>query len=328
MTRAAVLSALLVLAATAAQGQGPPGTHMENGGLNGSLSRSDLEKLNGDHPQNPNGDDSKDTAEARAKAKEQSMKLVAALNLACNVSRAHLVVAGTTPAKSGGKEVETRVYEVVCGGAMGYLLEAQGSQPPLGISCLSAEETRSADVARGKEPGFYCTLAENKDVNGAVAAMIASGAGATCTVRELKAFGRSQSTQAEYSEVACGDGKGFLLRTPLPGSQAKTTVTSCADAAKQGIKCRMTDAGPVEEPVTLQTFKTALAQHGVACDIAQVRLIGQEDHLKRYVVEYRCADQAHGQVAFLPLEGNTNPYETSDCKTAAAERAITCTLSP
>jgi len=80
---------------------------------------------------------------------------------------------------------------------------------------------------------------------------------------------------------------------------------SCADAAKQGIKCRLTDAGPVEIPVTLETFKSALAQHGVSCSIAQIRMIGQETHLKRYVVEYRCADQPAGMIAYLPLEGNT-----------------------
>jgi hypothetical protein len=136
-------------------------------------------------------------------------------------------------------------------------------------------------------------------------------------------FGRSESTQSEYNEVVCKDGKGFLLRTPLPGSQAQITVTSCADAAKQGIKCRLTDAGPVETPVTLETFKGALAQNGVSCKIGQIRMIGQEDHLKRYVVEYRCADQPTGMVAFIPLPGNTNPYESMDC-TVAAHNEVPC----
>jgi hypothetical protein len=53
-------------------------------------------------------------------------------------------------------------------------------------------------------------------------------------------------------------------------------------------------------------------------------MIGQEDHLKRYVVEYRCADQSAATVAFLPLEGNTNPYESIDCKTAKSEHGVTC----
>jgi hypothetical protein len=322
----AVVIAMICGLNGAVHAQNAPGTHQDNGGLNGSLSREDLEKLGGDHKQDSNGDSPRDSAQARAKAKSRSEELLKALQLSCEVSDAQLVVAGTRRAASGRKEVETRVYEVACGGGMGYLLETQGGEKPMGISCLSAEEARAVDVAKGREPGFFCKLPGNKDVYATVASLIAAGAGTPCAVTTLQLFGRSESTQSEYSEVACKDGKGFLLRTPQPGSQAKTTVTSCADAAKQGIKCRLTDAGPIETPVTLETFKDALAQHGVSCKIEQIRMIGQEDHLKRYVIEYRCADQPAGMVAFIPLEANTNPYESLDCAAAVA-RDLKCLLT-
>jgi len=301
--------------------QNPPGIHQDNGGLNGSLSRGDLEKLSGDHQQDT--DAPKDPVLARAKAKSQSEPLIKALQLSCDVSDAQLVVAGTRRPATGKKEVETRVYEVACSGGMGYLLETQGTEKPVGISCLSAELARAADVAKGKEPGFFCKLPGNKDVYAMVSSLIATGAGSPCAVSTLQLFGRSESTQSEYTEVVCKDGKGFLLRTALPGSQAKTTVSSCADAAKQGIKCRLTDGGPIETPVTLETFKGALAQHGVSCNIAQIRMIGQEEHLKRYVVEYRCADQPSGMVVFIPLQGNANPFESMDC-TVAANQQVPC----
>jgi hypothetical protein len=305
-----------------AAAQNPPGAHQDNSGMNGSLSRSDLEKLNGDHKPQTDAD-AKESAQASAKAKAESVKLAETLRLTCDVSHAKLIVAGTRKPSSGGKEVETRVYEVACSGGLGYLLETQGTQAPIGISCLDAEEARAADVLKGREPGFFCKLPQNKDVYATVSALIAAGGG-SCTVRDLKSFGRSEANRSQYSEVACEGGKGFLLRTPLPGSTAALTVTSCADAAKQGIKCRMTDSGPVEVPVTLDTFKAALGEHGIACKIDQIRMIGQEDHLKRYVVEYRCADQPKGMVAFLPLQGNTNPYESIDCATAAAEHQVSC----
>jgi hypothetical protein len=304
--------------------QGEPGTHQDNGGINGTLSRGDLEKLSGDHKQDTAAGSAKDTPQARAKAKAQSAQLIETLRLGCDLSNAQLVVAGTRKPASGGKAVDTRVYDVACGGGMGYLLEVQGSQTPLAISCLSAEVARAADVAKRNEPSFFCKLPENKDVYANVSAMIAAAGENSCVVRDLKSFGRSAATQTEYSEVACQDGKGFLVRTPLPGSTAKAGVTSCAEAAKQGIKCRLTAAVPVEPPVTLDGFKAALAQHGVSCKIDPIRMIGQEDHLKRYVVEYRCADQSAATVAFLPLEGNTNPYESIDCKTAKSEHGVTC----
>jgi hypothetical protein len=314
-------AALMAAIAGTAGAQNAPGVHQDNSGMNGSLSRGDLQKLGGDHP---DSDTAGSITQSHAKTLAQAIELVKALDLSCEVNDARLVIAGTRRPASGGKAVNTRVYEVTCGGATGYLLESQGADKPLGISCMSAEEARAADVAKGKQPGFFCTLPGNKDVYAAVAGLIEAGAGSRCTVSALQLFGRGETSRTEYNEVACKEGSGFLLRTALPGSGAATTVMSCAEAAKQGIKCRLTDAGPVEAPVTMDTFKGALAQHGVACNIGQIRMIGQEDHLKRYVVEYRCVDDPAAWVAFIPLQGNTNPYEAMDCAAAAAEHGVSC----
>ena len=320
------LTALILVSTNVVHAQGAPGVHQDNGGINGSLTREDLEKLGGIHKTDTSADVPKDPVLARAKAKAQSLPLLQALQVSCDVSDAKLVVAGTRRPKGGGREVETRVYEVACAGGMGYLLQTVAKEMPIAISCLSAEEARAADVAKGKEPVFFCTLPENMDVYALLTSMITAGAGAECSVGSLQFFGRSESTHSDYSEVACKDGKGFLLRVAQPGSQAKTVVMTCAEAAKQNIKCRLTDAGPVEVPVTLQTFKEALARNGVACNISQIRLIGQEDHLKRYVVEYLCAGQAGAAVAFIPLAGNSNPYESLDCATALSRRDVVCEL--
>jgi hypothetical protein len=306
--------------------QNPNGIHEDNGGMNGSLSHEDLNKLGGEKKPDADSAASRDAAQARAKARAESEELIKALQLSCSVTNAQLVINGTRKSTSGGKDVETKVYEVACDGNMGYLLETQGSDKPLGISCLTAEEARASDAAKGKPPGFFCKLPENKDVYATVATMVNSRAGTSCEVRDLQMFGRSESTQSDYSEIVCKDGKGFLLRFPEPGSQAPVLVMNCADAAKQGIKCKLTDAGPVEAPITTDTFKSALAQNGVSCKIDQLRLIGQEDNRKRYVVEYQCADQPAGTVAFIPLTGNTNKYESIDCAAAAA-RGVLCKLT-
>jgi hypothetical protein len=307
--------------------QGAPGVHQDNGGINGSLTRSDLEKLGGIH-KDSSTDVPKDPVAARAKAKAQSLPVLDALQISCEVSDARLVVAGTRRPQGGGREVETRVYEVACSGSLGYLLQTTAKEPSVAISCLSAEEARAADVAKGKQPTLFCSLPDNTDVHALLSSMIKTEAEAECSVDRLQFFGRSESTHSDYSEVACKDGKGFLVRIAQPGSQARTLVMSCADAARQNIKCRLTDPGPVEAAVTLQVFKEALARNGVSCNIAQIRLIGQEDHLKRYVVEYLCTDQSVGTVAFIPLPGNSNPYESLDCATALSRRDVVCNLKP
>jgi len=323
VTRVATLSALLCLAAPVyAQHSTPGGSMGDNSGLNGSLSHEDLEKIGGDHQQTGAEELSGDAKAARASAQKQAEPLLKSLQISCTVSNARLVVSGTRQSKPGAREVEAKVYEVACSEGMGYLLQTQGTDQPLVNSCLKAEEARAADVAKGKTPSFFCTLAENRDVYALVSSLIKRGAGAVCTVDTLQWFGRSASTQTDYSEIRCKEGQGFLLQTPQTGSSAPITAMSCTDAAKRGIKCHLSDGGPVEEPITLETLRAALAQHGVSCQIDQIQLVGQEEQRKRYVVEYRCADAAAGMVAFIPLRDNTNAYEAMDCATAVRSGVV------
>jgi hypothetical protein len=324
ISNAGMWAAMAILCLNAPlRAQNAPGTHQDNSGLNGSLSREDLQKLSGDRKNEP-----KDTPETRAKAKARSVALLESLKISCDASDAKLLVAGTIRSKSTGKDVDARVYEVACNHAMGYLLETQGDEAPIAISCLSAEEARAVDVARAKEPSFFCKLPGNADVHAWVSSTIMENAGAQCTVDKLQLFGRSASSHSEYSEVACTEGSGFMLRMAQPGYEPKTMVMSCREAAQQNIKCKLTDPGPVDAPVTTEALKEALARNGVSCSIAQIRVVGQEQHLKRYVVEYLCADQTTGKVAFVPLPGNTNPFEAEDCAAALADRDVKCSLAP
>jgi hypothetical protein len=324
----ALLAAMLMFAVCPAFAQHttPGGNSGDNGGLNGSLSHEALEKLSGDHKKDTEGDTPTDPGVARATAQAQSEPLLKALQIPCMMTNARLVVSGTRQLKPGAGEVEAKVYEVACSGGMGYLLQTQGMDAPLGNSCLNAEESRAADVAKGKSPSYFCALPENRDVYALVSGLISSNGGATCSVGELQWFGHSASTRTDYSEVKCKEGGGYLVQVPQPGSSTPTTVMTCTQAAKLGIKCRLTDAGPIAAPITLDTLKSALAEHGVGCKIDRIRLIGHEENRKRYVVEYQCADQPTSMVAFLPLEGNTNPYDVIDCA-KAVHSGIICSYS-
>jgi hypothetical protein len=98
---------------------------------------------------------------------------------------------------------------------------------------------------------------------------------------------------------------------------------SCQEAAIQGLKCRLTDAAPVASPVSMQALRDALKSNGVNCEPTQMRLVGREAVDKRYVVELQCLEQPKGIVALIPLDGNSNPFETMTCA-AAAEQEILC----
>src|SRR5262249_52089006 len=135
------------------------------------------------------------------------------------------------------------------------------------------------------------------------------------------------NTTTEYTEVACADGKGFLLGTALPGAEGSTRVVSCAEAAGQGKPCALTKmivagASPsAAEPLpTREAFKASLSQHGIACTPAgddDIRLIGKQNKSQRHVVEFKCPEQPKGLVALIPLGSNPSPFQSMNCADAA-----------
>ncbi|MGH8264326.1 MAG: hypothetical protein ACRET4_12660 [Steroidobacteraceae bacterium] len=317
------LTAAVLGIAAHAQGAPPPGVSTgqptEGSGFNGALTHTDLQKL-GDYIDRAHMLTGGDPVKVKAAAHEATAKLAGELSLSCDVTDAEQV--GRGKVKVDGKTVDVNAYEVACGNGTGYFIVSQGSEMPAAMSCFAADAAHAADVAAGAKSDMYCQLPGNRDVK-AMAASLMQSAGTNCAVRDLRWFGQSSQTRTEYQEVVCGDGKGFLLRTALAGTSTPTQVMSCTDAAKQGLKCKLTDGGPVSTPVTMDLFKESLVQHGVKCTATQSRLMGQENVRKRYAVEFACPEMPNGLVALIPLAGNSNPFETIDCA-QAVERHLLC----
>ena len=256
----------------------------------------------------------------RAKAKEESGKLVSAIQLSCELTDAALI--GRGKGNADGKIIDVNAYEVACSNHAGYILVSQGSQKPVAMSCFAANAMHAARDAKDENADLYCQLAANKEVKVMAASLMAT-AGTTCAVSDFRWFGINAASQTDYSEVACTDGDGFLLKIAQTGPSAQVSVMSCQEAAKRGLKCHLTDGGAVNTPVTMQTFRDALKQNGANCEPTNMRIIGRESVDKRYVVEVKCQEQPNGLVAFIPVADNTNKYEAIDCA-AAAERQIRC----
>ena len=262
------------------------------------------------------------TPRQRAQAIQEAGKPINALSLSCGPTDAERIGHGMSTID--GKRVEVVAYEVACSNGMGYLLASLGAETPIAISCFAAAATRADTIAKGEKSEVYCQLAANKDLK-AMAASLMTAAGTSCSVSDLRWFGLAAATHTEYTEVKCGDGNGYLLRAQQVGPAAQITAVSCQEAAKQGLKCHLTDGGPVHVPVTVQRLRDALKQGGVSCEPTQMRLIGRETVTRRYVVEMQCPDMT-GLVAFIPLEDNTQKLDTLDCA-AAMQRNIVCTLN-
>ena len=262
----------------------------------------------------------KTVADLLAQDKADATSLVKSLQLSCNVTNAILVTEGTET--EDGATVNTRTFEVSCSTGIGYFLVSKQPGKPVGFTCFGADATRAADVAAGRKPNVVCGLPENSDMK-AMASAILKSSGRSCPVRDYRWIGQSAKSSTDYTEIACSD-HGFIVASPLPGSTATLKVVACRDAYLQGIPCKLSDNGaPV---ATMQTFRDALAQHQVTCTATDSRLVGKESIKQRHIVEFQCPEHPKGLVAYIPLEGNTAPFETVDCA-AAAKRGIKCTLT-
>jgi hypothetical protein len=334
----ALLAVLLVMASGLAFAQGPP----PGGGVNsarvpegttlGYMSQGDVKGLadfvDSTRLLEPKG------LVSKAVATRRSTVMLKALQIPCQLTDARHIAAGKSMTE--GKPADIGLYEAACANGMGYLLTMRDLSSASGISCLAASATQSNNPPDPDKVDLKCRLPANENLGG-MATTVMRTAGTNCTASKVKWLGESADPKLDYTEVACDDARGLVLRTPTPGSVGIIDVISCKDAAAHGAKCQLTADGsaaaaaPTAAPASaaqtrppLQWFKDALTKNGVTCDVKKARIMGRESIKRRYIVEYQCPQQPQGVVAYVPSEADTvNPFEWIDCS-AAASRNLTC----
>jgi hypothetical protein len=328
-------AALLAIGSDRVLAQGPPpggggsSPRASEGFTVGYMSQGDVKDL-ADFVDNTRQLERKDLV-SKTLAAKRGTAMLKALQISCQLTDAQHIAAGK--ATADGKPVDIGLYEVACADGMGYLLTLRDLSAASGISCLAASATPSSDTPDPSKVDLKCRLPANQNV-GEMATTVMRNVGTTCAARKVKWLGESAQPKLDYTEVACSDDRGFVLRTPTPGSAGNIDVLSCQDAATHGAKCQLSAGGsaavtapPAPESQarpTLQWFKEALSRNGVACDVKKARIVGRESIKRRYIVEYQCPQQPHGVIAYVPSGGDTvNPFEWIDCDAAAA-RKLSC----
>jgi hypothetical protein len=243
-------------------------------------------------------------------ARTRATAMLAVLKVSCVVSEASY----RGPAPGDAKQI---VYEAACENGMGYLLFLQDSSLS-GTSCLAGRP----------DSAVKCALPANADSKIA-AGVVLNHNHVPCRVQDLKWLG-ANAANLEHVEVACEGGAGYVVRSPLPGSDGKLDVLSCQDAGKQGIACELTGPAPAaagaDARPTLAWFKEALVRNGVTCQTRRARIIGRESIKRRYLVEFECLERPEGLVVFVPAQGDaTNSFESMNCA-LAEERGVHCAL--
>lgn len=207
-----------------------------------------------------------------------------------------------------------KLYEVACAGGPGYLL--LGSTPPTAMDCFELAGAAAAVRARDPEAptGQQCALPANDNAVAVIGGW-AREAGATCTVDEVLAVGKSGTGQTIY-EVGCANEDGYRLER----ADAGWKLQDCIELATANVTCRFTT--PAEQ---IAGFRSKLANTDAAgCDIQELRLMGHNANGRFY--ETKCA-VGDGYIARVDTAGVTQ--QVYACATEQA-RAIGggCTLTP
>lgn len=218
-----------------------------------------------------------------------------------------------TEATNPGLIGESQVFETACANAEGWLLIA--STPVQAFSCIELAGT--AAIARSRDPnadvGQQCVMPANQ--NGlAVIGGWARDAGASCTIDEAQAIGKSDENNMVY-EVGCAGGNGYWLEKLATGWDLK----DCIQVTSMGGTCRFTNAQEQAD-----SFEAKLAgTDAAACDVTQVRLMGSNPNGRFY--EAKCAAEGEGFIARVNNEGVTQ--QVYPCATAQRIGGG-CTLTP
>src|SRR5580698_2672581 len=249
------------------------------------------------------------TPEQRADGKKAAPALIAAAGLPCQLADARHIGDTTDPKTS--KPV--KYYEIACTGAMGYVLVDHGAAaPPSWASCPDQEKTD----ATGKVNGAACFLPANLDNKALLAPFIAQSK-AQCDVSNVRGIGHGES--ASYFEVACANGRGFILKTSAPPKldQPVQMITCLAFDASSALACKLTTSA-----AQLAAVDVLAGSAGKSCTVKDKRYILTAADMSNYY-EVACTD-GKGWVLHEGADGKL--AETIGCD-AAGGIGGGCTLT-
>ena len=213
--------------------------------------------------------------EAREAGRKAAPALMQAAGIPCQVSDARLI--GVAPDPKTKKD--TKYYEIACTGGLGYDVVDTGTTSPSWASC--ADQAKVG--ADGKPNQLYCILPGDADASPAFDAYVAKTK-AACDVSGYRGIGHSP--ESSYFEVACKNGRGYILKTSSPPDPAKPAqlITCLAFAAGSQLECKLT-----QSTAQLGVIDALASQSGKNCQVKDKRYILTSDAMDNYY-EVACTD--------------------------------------
>jgi hypothetical protein len=157
-------------------------------------------------------------------------KLAASLNAPCEVIDA---------APLSARPSKNPEYEIACKDAMGWIISNAADGKPQLNDCL-ALDTGALAAGKAWPKGMVCALPGNA---APVAGLkpIAAKAAPGCAMADGTFLGGGGEPPVLRYEIACKDGKGYIVDTPAPGSAAPLSSLTCDEAKAAGVACTLAD---------------------------------------------------------------------------------------
>jgi len=214
-----------------------------------------------------------------ADPKQQLAAFVAKTPVACPIADARSI--GASPTNT--------YFELGCADGSGFIMV---TSTPMSLDQEVKMNTCLAYEAGGN---ISCELSTREAQLGVVDKLMASS-DKRCAITD-KRYILTTINASTYFEVACQDGKGYVLERNAAGALARTI--DCANAPA-GAECNLTDS---REAKTEQAglYSRLATQAGFQCTVAKYALFPSKP--REEVVELQCSNRPDGGVAVFDAAG-------------------------
>jgi hypothetical protein len=195
-----------------------------------------------------------------------------------------------TAARGLGHNDTVSVFEIACQGGAGFIIDS--GYP------YSAAKPATFNPCAGITPGMsiQCGLTDAAATNAYFASLVAK-MGKPCDLKDRRYVGADSKGEA-FFEVACNDGKGYMLDVTTAGA---VTPIDCVAADNIGGGCTLTNSRAAEtEQASLYT-KLAHAA-GFNCDVSKYAPL-PVDVPHHDVVELACGNRPDGAIGIFAAGG-------------------------
>lgn len=212
--------------------------------------------------------------------------------------------------RSIGASPTQTFFEVSCQGGGGYVMIAaapmDASKDVAMNSCLLYDENSNVK----------CEMTNRTEIINAAVTKLAAESGKNCAVTD-KRYILTSKENADYFEVACQDGKGYVLERTAAGKLGRTIA--CADAGFVNGGCTLTDARAAQTEQNDLYTKVA-TKAGYNCQVTKYGVFNAPPG--KEVVELQCSNRPDGAI-MVTSAGTTKVF---NCAQSVAE-GFACSYS-